>query len=295
MGLEEFQDFCYWELFEKKIAVIYGNCHTTAIKLWLQQSNEFNNEYGFYPLRPIQNINNDKLDDLESTVFENCDLFIHQSIRDDNPYGIRYASKNIIKALKNDCSIIAVPNLYGLPKFLYPQTEADLNPKLIEGKNYYPFRDKYLEKELRSKKSIDETVSMILYSEITSKSEINNSKDTFFDKIKIREKDWDVEISDWMYEELSNLPLFYDQNHPTNEVIKYIANAVLRKLGYKEVYIDIGYRMDSFEIPTYGDVCHKLGLNYSTQNILRQYSKHSLQRQVMTLEQYVYEYFLWYS
>ncbi len=36
-------------------------------------------------------------------------------------YGEEYSSKNIIKQLKPDCKIIAIPNVYQLPVCFFPQ------------------------------------------------------------------------------------------------------------------------------------------------------------------------------
>lgn len=53
-GFSEFSDFIYYRLLNKKIACIYGNCHTAPIRKGLELSKEFNNIYGFYSLKQIQ-------------------------------------------------------------------------------------------------------------------------------------------------------------------------------------------------------------------------------------------------
>lgn len=55
-GLIEFENFEYWETFRREMVLIYGNCHTVSVKQILKLSKTFNNKYGFYPLKPVQEI-----------------------------------------------------------------------------------------------------------------------------------------------------------------------------------------------------------------------------------------------
>ena len=53
MGYREFDDFIPYEIFRKKIAVTYGNCHMAAVQAYLERHKAFSLEYGFYPFPPI--------------------------------------------------------------------------------------------------------------------------------------------------------------------------------------------------------------------------------------------------
>lgn len=293
-GLVEFDDFIYYELFQKKIAIIYGNCHTVPIKQGLKLSKLFNLEYGFYPLHQIQEINNNSLNDLSSNVFERCDLFIHQSIRLENTYGKKYASKELINRLKSNCIEIAIPNLYGLPKFLYPQFDNNLATKKIEGKNYFPFRDKYIEYMWGNGCKEQEIYNYILKGDIIQKNEIASAADAFYEKVKKRETEWNIKIAEWIINKYKETPLFFDPNHPTKVVIEYIINNILCLLNYDEIinYDNICV-LDGYEIPLYGDVCNKLELKYTTQNIMRKYTRMTICNNQMDLFEYIKEYILW--
>ena len=142
IGLEEFIDFTYCEVYNKKMAIIYGNCHTVPIKEGLCLSKKFNSEYGFYPFRQIQNIRRMEGKDLSSCSIENCDLFIHQCIRKNNTYGEIYSSEYLINRLKKNCTVIGIPNVYRMPKFLYPQVNYDIeNVKIPSGNNVIENRE----------------------------------------------------------------------------------------------------------------------------------------------------------
>lgn len=293
-GFREFDDFCYCELFQKKIAIIYGNCHTLPIKQGLKLSKQFNSEYGFYPLHQIQEINNNKLKDLESIAFERCDLFLHQSIRENNVYGKQYASKELIEKLKDKCIQISIPNLYGLPKFIYPQIDANLETKKIEGKNFFPFRDKYIEEMWNAGKNEYEIKNYIEKGTIVDKKEINREIEEFYEKVKKRENEWDIKIADWIMVNYQEKQLFYDPNHPTNIVIQFIIKKIMNILNYQEIVnFDKLTILDSYEIPIYGDVCRTLKLKYNTQQYMRQNTRLAIRNNQMDLLEYVNEYVLW--
>lgn len=131
--LIEFTDFEYYETYRKKVAIIYGNCHTRVIKAMLKSNEEFDRQYGFYPILQIQRI--DKLNKgmMQSHAFEKCDLFLHGCIRKDNKYGEEFCSEMYIERLPKECKVVGFPNMYGLPTFLYPQVDYNTEYKLGGG------------------------------------------------------------------------------------------------------------------------------------------------------------------
>lgn len=203
-GFKEFDDFCYYELFNKKIAIIYGNCHTFPVKQGLQLSEQFNSQYGFYPLHEIQDINNNKLKDLESIAFERCDLFLHQSVRENNIYGNQYASKEMLARLKEKCIQISIPNLYGLPKFLYPQCDTNLETKRIEGKNFFPFRDRYIENLWNAGKDEYAIKKYIEEDTVVNINSINEGFAQFLKKLKTEKKSGMLKLLNGLGATISN-------------------------------------------------------------------------------------------
>ena len=294
-GLIEFENFEYFETYRKKIAIIYGNCHTYPIKQALIKSPKFNSTYGFYPLKQIQeiSISNEGASLFELNVFERCKLFIHQCIWHKNIYGSEYASENLIKELPVDCQVIGIPNVYRMPRFLYPQMESYDGKILWEGLNYFPFRDRFID-EYHNKLSIREIKEMILDENLICKEDILNKRDEFFDKLIFREKEWDIKVSQFIREKLQDVQMFYEPNHPTNELIKYIVKNIFSILNISSHNVDLYslYKMDTFEIPIYASVKKALGLNYTTV-FLREFNGLKLNSEHMNLEEYIQQYIAW--
>ena len=127
-GLIEFEHFEYFSTYKKKVAIVYGNCHTDSIKDTLCKSRGFSEKYGIYPMPPVQEIKRMKID-IKSIPLESADVFIHQCIWEKNFYGIEFSSSSLIKRLHPNCRIIGIPNLYRMPKFLFPQIPEEFDQK----------------------------------------------------------------------------------------------------------------------------------------------------------------------
>lgn len=296
-GFSEFSDFIYYRLLNKKIACIYGNCHTIPIRKGLELSKEFNDIYGFYPLKQIQQMQSGEEFNQELEVLKYCDLFIHQSIRMDNVYGENYSSCFLLSKLKTSCTVIAIPNLYGLSKCFFPNTS---NKKTIfHGEkpyifNYFPFRDSNIEKAYRQGKSIHQIVGLIEDPETINSLCIQQMFSKFIDKIETREIDWDIKISTFIKTNYNKIQLFYDPNHPTNELIYYITSKLFSILSLDEVDLKRFniLKLDSYEMPIYSAVKRSLNLN-DTYKYLRCYSMNTLNLNAMSLEEYVQQYIAW--
>lgn len=295
MGLVEFFDYCFHEIYEKKIAVLYGNCHMLPIKEGLNLSERFAKEYGFYPLHPIQNIRTFQNVDFKSKVFEHCHLFIHQSIQKNNRYGSEFASENFLKRINKMCKVIAVPNLYGLPKFLFPQISEDLPEKRIRDRAYFSFRDKYIEEMYLEGKNCEYIAKVIRKGEVADTAKVLAQYEQFVDKLQMRECDWDIKIVDWLIEKNCVAQLFYDVNHPTNVVMKYIIREILRMLEIDDT-VNLNYirRLDNYEVPVYGQIMRMFNMKWNNEYLFRKYSKYSLVNREIDLMQYIAQYINWY-
>ncbi|MCI8763291.1 MAG: hypothetical protein HFG58_01670 [Lachnospiraceae bacterium] len=292
-GLIEFENFEYWETYQKKIAVIYGNCHTVPIKEALKLSKKFNDNYGFYPLKAVQNMKANGGEGINSEVYGRCDLFIHQCIWEKNVYGPEYASGNFMKQLPSACTVIGIPNLYRMPKFMFPQISDNENPIQWEDYNYFPFRDKYIDQYYDSM-SIPQIESMILDDNLISPGKILVEKEKFYEKVKEREKEWDIKVLGFLRSAMKDERLFYDPNHPSGFVIGYMINKIFELLGISDVRLDHCNiaPMDTYEIPIYRSVSKALGFQYHTE-YLRVFHGHKLNSNQMDLREYISQYIAW--
>lgn len=293
-GYREFEDYCWHKLFRKKIAVIYGNCHIAPIKEGLENSELFANEYGFYPLHLIQTIYSLGGMDLNSCVFEYCSLFIHQDIRNSNKFGYEYSSESLLKRVNPKACVIAIPNLYGLPKWMFPQIDKLLPEKRIRGQAYFSFRDKFIEAMYEKGCSISYICEQIKMGDLITPVELENEYNKFIEKINRRQRKWDIKICDWIDQAKTSSQLFYDINHPTNEVISYIVYQVLNILEIEDnPSLDFLPRLDTYEVPIYGVVMKTFKMHWENSYTLKKYSRYTLTHHQIGLHQYVTQYIAW--
>ena len=258
MGYCEFTDFIPYQIFQKKIAIAYGNCHIGAIKRYLEQHKEFNSEYGFYPFPMIYELK--EFDWEYISVLQHCNLFLHQSIRRENKYGEQYASEHILQHLQKNCSIIAVPNLYGMPKYLFPQ--LDTAPKWQVGTICPYFIDSNIVMWLESGKCIVDIRKYIVEGGVYTRQQIIDMWELFLQKINGREKEWDIKISDYIFSNYKRKKIFCDVNHITSETALEISLRILQYMNYKVQRSTIIPMMDDLEVIIYKDVKEALGLEF---------------------------------
>lgn len=291
-GMNEFRDFVYWECYQKRVAIIYGNCHTEPIKQALKQQKEFSDVYGFYPIEPIQELYRKGEIIVSYKVLKCCDLFIHQAIRKNNGYGENYASENVINHLNKECKIISIPNLHRM-RSLYPQWYDSI--AIIQGGiNMFPFRDKYIDELYHNGRAADDIVSKIMDPDFLDPFMVKDMWNCFMDKVITREKEWDVKVSRFIEDNYRTRKLFYDQNHPTNIIIGFIVEKILELLGLCLSYKNFEnlQSLDSFEIPVYASVKKVLELQWN-QEFFRERSMRSLFNRQMDLTEYVRQYISW--
>lgn len=284
MGYCEFHDFIPAQIFKKKVAVAYGNCHINAIKLYLECHKEFSSEYGFYPFPMIYTLKDINME--YEKILNNCDLFFHQSVRKDNVYGEGYSSERMLQHIKGSCEVISIPNLYGLPKYLFPQLEV--HPRWQQGSFCPFFIDKNIVAWLRDRTGIETIKKYVLDGGVYSKDEIIAMWEEFKLKIYKREQEWDIKISDYIFNHYKKERIFSDINHISSRTAREIALRVLKYMGFKkEIFLELPM-MDDMESIIYKDVREALGLEFED-CIIRRYSfgSISLNSYEMNIEEYL--------
>ena len=266
MGYVEFDDFVPYQIFHKKMAIAYGNCHMDAVKKYLVCSKSFSAEYGFYPFPRVQDM--DEKFKYEN-ILKHADLFFHQAIRRDNRYGEKYASEYMLKYVPQNCKILAIPNLYGLPKVFFPQ--LDMIYRTVKGRNSFFFLDSNIVNWLNEGKTVEEIVSAIAEGKTYTNQDIQGMWQEFQRKLLGREQEWDIKISDYILANYKTIKLFYDTNHISSACAKEIAGRILTYLGYNPRIASVLKVVDSVECFVYPDVKDALGLEFE-EHIIREYS-----------------------
>lgn len=274
----------------RKSVVVYGNCHTTIISQMLESCHKFNERYYIIPTKRIQDIKDSK--ELYDDCYSQCDVFIHQSIRLNNRYGEEYASEKIIARLKSGCKVISIPNVYHLPLCFFPQY-SDAQELRWNGVTYF-FRDSIVDSHVDKPFKL----SILVKSDYENPNlfdgdDIIASFEAFINKVRKREQDWDIKVSDFILENYRSHQLFYDPNHPTNYFLNYIASELLKLLvnadvAIKQLKADIC--LDSIEMPICKSVVEALQLNWANNLIRKSRPKTNRLQREMSLGNYVYQY-----
>lgn len=287
--IKEFEYFLQNKVNGRRIVVIYGNCHTTILSEILSKSICFQKEFVIYPIEPIHLVKSKEY--FEHPVFRLCDVFIHQSIRLNNRYGKEFASEYLVQLLKPDCEVIAIPNVYHLPVCFYPQYSPE--PVLV-GKNGDTifFRDLIIDDGFAKGFSQKKIKEIYEQEHLFSKEEICEEFNRFIEKVRRREQDWDIKISDFILENYKSNQLFFDPNHPTTVLLKEIAKKLLERLCGTIADDELGQmkvsRLDAFEMPVCPSVREAFDMQYETKEYRRSGSK--LRAGKMDLKEYILEY-----
>ena len=295
-NLSEFVDFVYYRVYKKQIALAYGNCHMVPMIQALENNKEFNEKYAFYPFPAICDMPG-KFDNsiYDEEFMKHISLLLHQCIRENNFYGKEYSSHNIISRLPKSCRIIGVPNLYRTPLFMYPQVDLKIEGVTHEGRNWFPFRDSFID-AVKDTLSIKEIAYAIKNDTgIFKADDIRCGQEKFFKKIRDREQEWDIKPYDFLKENIADNQMFYDTNHPTPYVIRWIITELMSILNIQDKSVDWNRIADlgAFELPIYASVRNACGLKYNP-SIIRKKGYKILPIN-MDIEEYVRQYIKWYE
>lgn len=173
----------------------------------------------------------------------NADIFIYQPINRKHGKYSTYidVDNNILTHLKPDCIKISFPYIYFACLFpLYPSNSA----AEIDGGNEYDVSSEIFNKdviiELRKKHSHDEIVKLYNKNKIDFKFKKNY--DETIKRTKQNEKVCNIKISHlFTMDNIKKIKLMHTYNHPTNFVLKYIANEVLKILNVPQITSEQNY------------------------------------------------------
>lgn len=288
LGYSEFSDFVPYQIFNRKMAVAYGNCHMWAVKTYLERDKDFAKDYGFYPLPMIQNM---KLLENYELVLPHCELFLHQAIRKENIYGEKYASENMISYLSKQCQVVSIPNLFALPDCFFPQQQ-----KYWKERQFYfnLGEDIWIERWLEEGKTEEEIKAYIVKGGVYQRQEILELWRDFQNKLYKREKEWDVKISDYIMDNYKTIKLFYDKYHISATLAREIASRTMQYMGYEgQIPYELPIYLDSCEMFIYQDVKEALGLQFEESYIRLGQKYCPLNESYMDIDNYVHQTCKW--
>lgn len=290
LGYSEFHQFIPYQIFNKKMAIAYGNCHTEVITKYLEQNREFARAYGFYPFPLIQRM---KEFSEYKDVLPYCKLFMHQSVRKQNKFGEEYASKSLINYLSPQCKIIAIPNLYNMPTCFFPQQIID------DKRDGYIFqftsgRDENIKKWLDEGKTENDIKQYMVNGGVYDKEKILDMWELFLNKLYIRENEWDIKISDYILRNYKRKKLFYERIHIADVLVKEIATRILKHMGVDDLFFsELPYKMDANEMFIYQDVMEALDLQFEQKYIRLNQRCNVFNKHNMDIDEYIHQLCKW--
>lgn len=117
-GLEEFRDYFYFEVLEKKLAFFWGNCYIRDLTKFMKQFPSFNEEFWIYPLTNVYLYDRFYFSRL---FFSRVRLFMYQEISS-KTNGKLYSSDGILEFISEEAVKIKIPNLYRKGFCFFPQS-----------------------------------------------------------------------------------------------------------------------------------------------------------------------------
>lgn len=298
-GMLEVLDFAYYQWFFKQIVLLHGNCHIMPIQEYLGSSTAFTLKYTFYPHPLIQN----GMKPIPLQSMQIMDVWIHEDIRADNPYGYELSDEYMRKGILRTSKEIVIPNLFGMGRAFFPQEKASEDEKLItKGNNpiangddrngMFPYVDRVIERALTQMNNVNDIISFCKSKECLSKEEIVDNFHEYIEKIKKREAQWDICITEFILDHYKNEKLFYDSGHPTNTIFRKISEEILAKLGIQDMQIECSAVLDAHEVPVYPVTREVLGMQWEDDSIrVSKNAKRAVEK--MDFEEYIREYIWW--
>lgn len=289
-GRREIKDFILYKAWNRTIVLFHGNCYMGVLGHIMRTSETFNRKYYIYPC-PL--IHENTKGYIEPDLLSYSDVFIYQDIRSDNKFGKRLSAEYAVAAfLENNKNkeAICVPNFVGLGKGFFPQdidNKYNRDTKIPMG--MFPHGDANIERMWMAGEDLDEIVKYIS-GDIYSEQYIIDNFNRYMDKIIAREKNWDVKITDYLLSTYQKEQIFYEKDHPCNNVLKEICRGVFEILGLdKDTIEDFDeVNLSGREMPIYKCVKKALGLKYSSGSIRKKVGRFCPGD--MDLAEYVREY-----
>lgn len=290
-GYQEFKHYIYYGWLDKKIIFLHGNCHMDIIESCLTSSKKFQTNYAVYPSPRV--CTGEMLD---KAVLADMDIWIHEDIRSDNIIGYKVSDEYLRQFMKDDIFEIIIPHLYGLGAgfFPYAKKKNDKNTALLNGSyenGMFPFCDDVIVKCMEEDMSIDQICRYVYEDNIIPAEYIIKNFSQYVERIREREKSWDIKILDFILEHYKTEKLFYDIGHPANIILEKVSVDILKLLGIQDE-VSTNEKLDYHEVPIYPWIGKVLEMEW-TEGVIREDEKAIKCRDTMDIAEYVREYIWW--
>lgn len=293
-GYREYINFFWGAEWNKKLVLVNMNCYGGGICSYLDSCRHFSEKYCIHLISTIP-ANSEKR--IAEELLQRADVYIHQDIRANNFVGYELSDVYTRKLLKPNCLDITVPNLVGMGNWMYP-TQDGMGKVVHSPDNgiiYVWYRDRVLQEayQIYGADSLERYISFYE----NYKLDENLLEDEYvrcWEKMRAREKNWDVKITDFIFDHYRSVPCLVDCDHPSKYVMHEIGRQIAEIMGIDDV-VDLNCYESKLGLPTpvLKCVADHYGLNWKRpndrqKNLLLGYSTDN------DLEEYIKEYLWWY-
>lgn len=208
----------------KKIVVLYGHCHMTVYRAYLEQCREFKKRYKIFgeDLGYIGRFFPDEIND--KSIWNHANFVVYNPwmpIPDGLPKLEEIQSK-----MAEETKLINITN--AAFKGYFPQHTTNSNERFCWG-------DKNLNNLLDSKNPIDdEMIEQLLSENYYSTETVNKYFDGCIKNLRTVEKFCDIGIVDFIEKYGRTKVLYYSMTHPTNEVMFELSLRLLHEIGIEK-------------------------------------------------------------
>lgn len=248
----------------KKVLMIYGNCQTLFYYQFCNRSQIIKNAYIILKIPPVQAIKLEDGSGIDKSVLETVDIFIYQKVKNDNKFSPYLSSDYIIDQLKKDVILICIPNIFFSAYF--PQhCVAKHNPEIknVPG-GPCPYGDFNIESLYLQGYSAEKIADILYKDDFYDESYVISHMEKTFNELRNREKECDIQISDYLESKYLEEQLFFTVNHPHNIVLKeaMVRTFDLLNIDVRDINVNTIVNNDRREALIYPSVKKALGIKF---------------------------------
>ncbi|MEB0191013.1 MULTISPECIES: WcbI family polysaccharide biosynthesis putative acetyltransferase [Pseudomonas] len=245
-----------------------GNCQSAPIKSLLQQ--RLNVPCEIIQIKPVHLLKEHDIKGVIATLSSSDVVVTHLISNNYNNFPI--GTGQLVDTIKAGAKIIVVPNAHYIgyfPSFIYIKDSKGrgVTPRVPE---YSHFPSDYHDAFCIAAKIKGYSLEKLFefYENYKGAADwLEGYIDESLLNLREREQDCDIKISDFIEDNYKNRQLFWTFNHPTNELLIYMVDQVIDKLGLSPVQNKATdeYLQEAI-LPIFPFISKNLGISFDAEN-----------------------------
>ena len=242
-----------------KKLVIFANCQSGAVAKTLLENEAFAGEYEWEVVAPVQSLRARDVRDVVGKV-RTADLFIYQPVLPSPQRPEEMTHRYLLGQLKDGATTLSFPPIYFDGYFPHLATMNGMAAALNLAHDYI------LAYACAIGVDEDACHALLNREDLYSRQLSEELADQSLKQLEERERKdgLDITIADHIRKEYRKRRLFTQFNHPTRPLLKYLADSMLKKLGFGDDTISAEGRtyLAAIKVPIYRSTYRNLGLAF---------------------------------